>query len=443
MKKVFIFLIVFLSSFLFSEDKAVKFGKAIELYLKGNYAEVIPVVEGLLKQEPDNKKAKDLYFRALKNLAKEYEKDKKYNEAYNCVKKALKRKPDDKELKESLSRLKGLLSEKEEEKKIIKKSRVKKKIKKSSQRKKGIKKKIERTKENKKDLSRATKEKNISKGKAKKEKKKKIVKKDKNKEKYPPGKLSPLIYVILSLNFIGIVFLSYLFISQSPKKEEEKLLLQERRISQLVDSLSREEQYDVILRQQKKIMEMLERIPRAENTIKEQSQELIKLIEKLTKGQKTVKIELPPGSGREVLTDVNPLPRVRADAVELIGDMFDDPVIVEEMLEPYLSDDNNRVLANACKVLFKYNRRRAFSILKDMINSSDKWMRMSGAWVLGEIAEEEVVNYLKILLNDNERQVKVRAVKSFWKLKKKGIIIPRDIELKIQEIEKEENLKRE
>jgi len=410
--------VLFLILNLFSQKYAVKFGMAFESYLKGDYRKAVKILEDILSKDPNNKKALDLFSKSINKIVNIEEKNKNYEKALFYIKKGLKFVKSD-----ELLNKKKKIENKIGKGKIRKKKKLKKEVKK-----KDVKKTVKRKKTEVK--------KEWLKGEKKKVERKMVRKGKKEKDSF-----SGFIYILLLINLAGVLFLVYLFITQLPKKEEEKLLLQERRISQLITTFSTQEVFDSILQKQKEILDKLERIPRAENTIKEQALKLTSLIEKLTRGTRTMKLELPPGSRREVITDINPLPRVRADTVELIGEMFDDPVLVEEMLEPYLNDENNRVLGNACKVLFKYNRRRSLEILKDMVNSEDKWMRATACWVFGEIGEDVGIPYLRQLLNDNERVVRIRAVKSFWKLKKKGIPIPREIELKIQEIEKDENLK--
>ncbi|HLD30420.1 MAG TPA: hypothetical protein VJC03_08755 [bacterium] len=435
---IFLFsFIVFLST-LGAQEQGIEFGKAIELYLNGQYDQSIVIAEEILKKEPQNKKAQDLLFKASKKYSAQLEKEKKYPQALERAQRARAIRSDDKEHQDAERRLKELteVSSRKKRKETAPEKQGPSRSKPASKKETNQDAEVKGKKEGAKTLPQTPPE-------EKSEKKEEDVL---NKEEKKSGKsfypfLLPFFGV---LNFIGILALLYFFMTHSPKREEEKMLIEERRVSQLVDSLTRDEKYDVILGQQKDIMDSLSKIPKSDSSFKEQSQELIKLIERLTKAQDTVKIEMPQGSSREVLTDVSPVPRVRADSVEMISGMFDDPVVVEEMLEPYLRDSNNRVLANAAKALFPYNRRRAIDILKSMVYSNDKWMRMSSAWAFGEAACDETLEVLRPLLNDNERLVRIRAVKAFWRfqeLSKKQL--PREIELKMQEIIQEENLKRD
>lgn len=125
--------------------------------------------------------------------------------------------------------------------------------------------------------------------------------------------------------------------------------------------------------------------------------------------EKTEKIELAD----RVITDINPHVRARADSVELIPRTISDPNVAEKMLKPFLSDPNNRVRANAARAIYQYNPELALATLNDMASSPDKWMRLSTAWAVGEIAAPEVTGILRKLLDDVDESVKNRAIEAF------------------------------
>ncbi|MEA3505947.1 MAG: HEAT repeat domain-containing protein [Elusimicrobiota bacterium] len=145
-----------------------------------------------------------------------------------------------------------------------------------------------------------------------------------------------------------------------------------------------------------------------------------KLLELLTmqagalSSEKTEKIEVDEEDGKKrVITDVNPHVRARADGVELIPKTISDPSVAEKMIKPYLTDPNNRVRANACVAAHQYNPELAVKTLEKMAESSDKWMRLSAAWAVGEISTPEVTYILRKLIDDIDERVKDRAIKSF------------------------------
>jgi len=51
-----------------------------------------------------------------------------------------------------------------------------------------------------------------------------------------------------------------------------------------------------------------------------------------------------------------------------------------------------------------------------MVQSGNKWDRVSAAWAVGEIADLEVLNFLEVLIEDYDPLVKERAVLSARKV---------------------------
>lgn len=123
-----------------------------------------------------------------------------------------------------------------------------------------------------------------------------------------------------------------------------------------------------------------------------------------------------PGGGREILTDINPHIRARADGVELIEATVDDPEVGERLLKPFLEDRDSRIRANAGKALYKFNKEKAMVVLTEMCKSNDQWMRLSGAWALGEIGSQTTAEILLSLLQDSWEFVRERAAKSLEKI---------------------------
>jgi len=155
---------------------------------------------------------------------------------------------------------------------------------------------------------------------------------------------------------------------------------------------------------------------RLEKQFEEQQNKLLEMLQMQARAlasEETEKVELKGSGGRRVITDVNPHVRARADGVEMIPKTISDPSVAEKMLKPYLSDPNNRVRGNACVAIHQYNPELAVSALEKMAASSDKWMRLSAAWAVGEIATPEVVPILRKLLDDVDERVKERAMKAF------------------------------
>ncbi len=125
----------------------------------------------------------------------------------------------------------------------------------------------------------------------------------------------------------------------------------------------------------------------------------------------------------------HPNSHVRAKGVEvleaqLIGDNQDSET-AEQLLAPFLDDNNNRVKANAVKALYRYNRKKSMEMIEEMVLSKDKWFRMSGVWIMGEVeALEGISLLLNVVSTEKEEKVKKRILRTLKKIKenKKGKI---------------------
>ena len=158
---------------------------------------------------------------------------------------------------------------------------------------------------------------------------------------------------------------------------------------------------------------------RVEKILLGNQERTLELLEKMSgtlRGETRKVVVEKPGGGREIITDINPHIRARADGVELIETTVDDPKVGERLLKPFLEDRDSRVRANAGKALYKYNKEKAMVVLTEMCKSDDQWMRLSGAWALGEIGSQSAAEILLSLLKDSWEFVKKRAVKSLEKI---------------------------
>ncbi|MBI5555031.1 MAG: HEAT repeat domain-containing protein [Elusimicrobia bacterium] len=118
-------------------------------------------------------------------------------------------------------------------------------------------------------------------------------------------------------------------------------------------------------------------------------------------------------TGREMIVDVNPHVRAKGIEVieaELVKNM--DIEVAAKLLTPFLQDPDNRVRANAAKALYEFDQEKAFATLQEMVANDNKWMRLSAAWALGEIASSEAINILLQLSADTEFHVRQRVLKS-------------------------------
>lgn len=118
---------------------------------------------------------------------------------------------------------------------------------------------------------------------------------------------------------------------------------------------------------------------------------------------------------REMLNDPNP--RVRSKGLEVIEaelvEEEEDSEVAERLLSPFIKEKDNRVKATAFRILHRYNPEKAMKGINDMIKSEDKWMRISGAWVLGEIPPNpEIIEILLANINDKDYHFKRRIIKA-------------------------------
>ena len=413
MKKIIIFMMFCAQAV--AEINPRTFGAAFENYLTGNYEEAFKDSTQLYKENPSEKRVRELHHKTLIKMALLAESRSDYKKAMAYITEAgkINLTGEVKEIKERL--LKNIDKPKPSAKKpaAVKKTAPVKEppttVKKESPEKK---------------------DKNANKDEVLRE----IHKSDKKAEmRYPTS-----VFMLLTVNLMAVMVLAYFVAAAFSKKKESKLMEEERRISQIVHTLGSKGEYQTILQNQKEIMNELAKLPEETSMMKLQNAEVIKLIERLTKSKTGTNIELSSQSLRAGIAGVDDTARVRADTVELLTEMFKGSPIMEEMLEPYLRDPNNRVRGNAALALFPRNRRRSLDTVSEMAKADDVWMRMTSAWVCGEMGVSESVKIMEPLLNDTSFHVRKRALNSFKKLKDAGVDITIEIEQKMQDIDAED-----
>jgi len=123
---------------------------------------------------------------------------------------------------------------------------------------------------------------------------------------------------------------------------------------------------------------------------------------------------------REMMSDPNP--HVRARGVELLENDLKQtkvsPEVALRLITPFLKDADNRVRANAAKLLYNYQPREAFNAIATMISSTDEWMQLSAAWVLGEIRAPESAELLLRYAVHPNLHIQKRVIKSLENLVK-------------------------
>ncbi|MFH1957573.1 MAG: HEAT repeat domain-containing protein [bacterium] len=165
--------------------------------------------------------------------------------------------------------------------------------------------------------------------------------------------------------------------------------------------------------------ELLEKIaanrshPLEENLMK-QAENLISVVEKSVKGASasTENVEFESAVSRSVITDISSANRARAKSVVSIARAVNNPALAARLIAPFLKDKNNRVRADAAVEMFRFDAVASENTLKEMVQSENKWDRISAAWAAGEIADISVMNFLETLIEDYDPLVKARAIAS-------------------------------
>ena len=200
-------------------------------------------------------------------------------------------------------------------------------------------------------------------------------------------------------------------------------------IALIVRVLPSKPQFKEILDREKNILEVIEELINRRQDLSseeiksyyEQWAALANLLENQIQKEESTKITVNTPEGIRVITDINPNIRLRAQAVETIESMFKDSRLAPEMLMPFLNDPNNRVRATAAKAISQYNPQLSLDTLLQMCKHTDKWMRISAAWALGELGTAESGEMMQLLLDDPDTDVKNKARQSMQKILNKSI----------------------
>ena len=107
-------------------------------------------------------------------------------------------------------------------------------------------------------------------------------------------------------------------------------------------------------------------------------------------------------------------PRVRANTVEVIEEQK--ILGCDEYIVKLLNDDENRVKVNAAKYLVKNGYHEAFKTLREMLVSSEVWLRDSVIFALGEIGDQASLTLLKAALKDPNQGIRLSVLKSLAKI---------------------------
>ena len=104
--------------------------------------------------------------------------------------------------------------------------------------------------------------------------------------------------------------------------------------------------------------------------------------------------------------------RLRANAIEAIGDLKLPVEELKKRIVPYLHDPNNRIRANAILAMAKIAPEKVKSQIIEMCNSDDVQLRRSAAFILCMIPPIDFFNEAEKLIVDENETVRKRMIQS-------------------------------
>lgn len=104
--------------------------------------------------------------------------------------------------------------------------------------------------------------------------------------------------------------------------------------------------------------------------------------------------------------------RLRANAIEAIGDLKLSEEDLLKRIVPYLNDPNNRIRANAILAMAKIKPEKVKAQIIDMCNSDDVQLRRSAAFILCMIPPQDFFAQAEKLIVDDNETVRKRMIQS-------------------------------
>ncbi len=418
---VFSFLIMSAVLSFAGEEANVYMGRAIQNYLEGNTEETIENLSETLRIDTGHQRARDLLERASIRMVEDARETGNYEEAIDYLVLAESRYSDSETIRVNLAELRMLagyepavdetveetpVEEPEPVSAVVPDDTVveeyRKQIEELNRRLQALQGRLNRESGERRQLEQEI-ERIMA---ARSELEEKLFQEQQSPASFP---IWPVLILIAALILLSIFF--YIIFKTETLKVLKNIVKERRDMEELKSSYGRDTE-----KLARKLEEYGRAYQRAEH-LEENWEKIIKIIEKLSEGGSTSKVILPdsPG-GRKAVTGIDPRVRARADSVEVIADIFSGSPKAPEMLRPFLTDEDNRTRANAAVAYHRYDPEKSAAVLKEMAESSDKWMRISAAWAMGEIGGSSTTAILEKLLDDSDTQVKNRARLSFEKI---------------------------
>ncbi len=111
----------------------------------------------------------------------------------------------------------------------------------------------------------------------------------------------------------------------------------------------------------------------------------------------------------------DPDDRVKANAIEAFSKLGLPSDKVFGLIQPFFKNPSNRVRGNALVTASKIGKNAEISNeLRIMADDTDKWVRATLAYILASIDLKEAIDYLILLLRDDESDVRKNAAKSLF-----------------------------
>ncbi|MDA3792425.1 MAG: HEAT repeat domain-containing protein [Elusimicrobia bacterium] len=452
-KTVFIFLVFFavLAGIRFNAygqeeiNTDVLMGQSIQKYLEGDIPGTIETLDKILTAEPEHERARGLLLKAADRLTENVKSSGDYDKGLNYLKIAGKHLPDSESIADNIKKIELLKSppeKKEGVKKIPQKTRKEpapRPVQKTAQELQAE--EIARYKSRINNLNAYIRNLKSSSGNsnssaATEELNKKldnlIAERKDLVNRIDDIDRVGILPVVGGIIFIGVLLIGFsalIALFKTGNSRIKKNIEDERRT---VENLKNTYNKDTEKLSQN-LVEYGKSYKRAEE-LEKNFKKVFNIMEKLTEGGSNEKVVLDDATtGRKAVTGVDPRVRARADSVEVIADIFKDSPQAAEMLKPFLDDKDNRTRGNAAVSYYRYDPEKAVTVLHDMAESDDKWMRLSAAWALGEVGDSDTTFVLEKLLDDKDLQVKETARKSLSR-----IIGAQAAEVKFKESREEE-----
>ncbi|MCK9223474.1 MAG: HEAT repeat domain-containing protein [Candidatus Muirbacterium halophilum] len=111
----------------------------------------------------------------------------------------------------------------------------------------------------------------------------------------------------------------------------------------------------------------------------------------------------------------DPNKRVRANCIEAFENTTNRDGVIK-VLRTFLTDVNNRIRGNAIMMLYKLGDTSVEKDIKILLEDNDKWMNVTGIFIIGELALEKFGYELVSLINSTDIDIKKNVIKAIIKI---------------------------